>query len=182
MDAAQQPGDRGDDAEDRRSVQPKNGARRPPGARALRSERGLDADREDAPPGRGSEHPRHPGRAGSMSAPEFTTILEPELWHHVDRILQRVPDDIDVLSHRTDAELIDALGHRGAFDALRAYQAALSRWFAGLVFQAIRTAAIRPRVPRPAPPPIDDAEWKRMFEVPWREKKKGRSRCSTSET
>jgi hypothetical protein len=87
-----------------------------------------------------------------------------------------------VLRPRTDGELIDELGRRGAFDALRAYQAALARYFAGLVFQIIRAAARRRGdVPR-AVRPIDDAEWKRMFEVPWRDQKKGRTRCSTSET
>ncbi len=103
-----------------------------------------------------------------MSVPEFKTILEPDLWHHVDRILRRVPAEIDVLSHHTDAALIDALGHGKAFEALREYQAALSRWFAGLVFQAIRTAAVRPPTAPPSPPPIDDEEWTRMFEVPWK--------------
>lgn len=100
----------------------------------------------------------------------FTTVMEPELWTYVDRILMEVPRHIEVWRYRSDAELIDALGRGGAFDALRAYQAALERYFAGVVFQAIRAAAVRPLAPdrtRGSGWPTTDEEWTRMFELPW---------------
>lgn len=103
-------------------------------------------------------------------SPDFDIkeVLEPELWNLTDAILQQIPKDIDLRQIRSDAQLIDTLGRRRAFDALRAYQRALRHYFSDLVFQTIRASCFQAFEPRSQPPPLPSAqEWAQMFEVPW---------------
>ena len=101
----------------------------------------------------------------------FSTILEPDLWAHVNAILRLVPPEFDVFAYRTDAELIDALGRAGALDALRSYRRALARYYSVLVFSVLRAATAPPIAGRKVVSPktlFDDRSWSEMFEVPWR--------------
>lgn len=108
-----------------------------------------------------------------MTTPRYSSRFDPRLWVHVERILGFVPRRVALGGCRTSEEMINALGVNGAYDALRAYLAALQEYYSDTVFQALRAAAREPQTdperPRFGAEPFDDALWARMFDASWRE-------------
>src|SRR5688500_4926792 len=100
------------------------------------------------------------------SASELVSRVDAELWSTVHRIARCIPKDVDPWAFDSEIDLIDALGKRGAFDALRAIQSACRRYYIDVLFALLKIAS-PPRwsTDERREPALD---WSTIYRVPWR--------------
>jgi hypothetical protein len=102
--------------------------------------------------------------------PKFATAIVPDMWIDVDRVLARVPRELDLLRIASCPAFAAAAKEHRAIGVLQVMQGVCERYYLPLFFEVLRAASLRPLVREKyarAEASVDAEVWSSMFEVPW---------------